>query len=74
MQQQKHVDEDIKNCTPFADWINKIDNIQVGNARYMDVVMLRFNLIEHSNNYAKTSGSIWQYQKDDPNENIAASK
>ena len=28
--------------------------------------MLMFNLIEHSNNYQKTSGSLWQYCKDIP--------
>ena len=32
------------------------------------------NLIEYSDNYSKTSGSLWQYYKDDPNDNIANSK
>ena len=27
-------------------------------------------LIAYSNNYAKTSGSVWQNSKDDPNDNI----
>ena len=27
-----------------------------------------YNLIEYSDNYAKTSGSLWQYYKDEPNE------
>ena len=31
------------------------------------------NLIEYSDNY-KTSGSLWQYYKDDPNGNLANSK
>ena len=26
--------------------------------------MPMYNLIEYSNNYAKTSGSLWQYCKD----------
>ena len=29
-----------------------------------------YNLIEYSDNYSKTSGSLWQYYKDDPNDNI----
>ena len=33
-----------------------------------------YNLIEYSNNYSKTSGSLWQYYKDDPNDNLANSK
>ena len=29
-----------------------------------------YNLFEYSNNYAKASGSLWQYLKDDSNDNI----
>ena len=28
--------------------------------------MPMFNLIEYSNNYSKTSGSLWQYYRDEP--------
>ena len=28
--------------------------------------MSMFNLIEHSDNYSKPSGSLWQYFRDDP--------
>ena len=33
-----------------------------------------YNLIEYSDNYSKTSGSLWQYYKDDPNNNITRSE
>ena len=33
-----------------------------------------YNLIEYSNNYSKTSGNLWQYYRDEPNNNIANSK
>ena len=33
-----------------------------------------YNLIEYSNNYSKTSGSLWQYYKDKPSDNITQSK
>ena len=36
--------------------------------------MAMYNLIEYSDNYSKTSGSLWQYYKDDPNDNIADSE
>ena len=36
--------------------------------------MPMYNLIEYSDNYSKTSGSLWQYYKDDPNNNLANSK
>ena len=33
-----------------------------------------YNLIEYSDNYAKTSGSLWQYYRDEPNDNLADSQ
>ena len=33
--------------------------------------MPMYNLIEYSDNYSKTSGSLWQCYKDDPNDNLA---
>ena len=36
--------------------------------------MPMYNLIEYSDNYSKTSGSLWQYYKDDPNDNIENSE
>ena len=32
------------------------------------------NLIEYSNNYSETSGSLWQYYKVQPNGNLADSE
>ena len=55
-----------KNCDPFTDCISKINNTQVNNVKYIDIVMLMYNLIEYNNNYSKTSGSLWQYCKDIP--------
>ena len=31
-------------------------------------------MLKISGNYSKTSGSLWQYYKDDPNDNIANSE
>ena len=33
-----------------------------------------YNLIEYCDNYSKTSGSLWRYDKDDPNDNIENSE
>ena len=33
-----------------------------------------YNLIEYSNNYSKTSGSLWQYYKDEPYDNLSDSE
>ena len=36
--------------------------------------MSMYNLTEYSDNYSKTSGSLWQYYKNEPNNNIADSE
>ena len=50
-----------KNCAPFTNCISKINNTQIDNAEYIDIVMPMYNLIEYSDNYSKTSRSLWQY-------------
>ena len=63
-----------KNCAPFAKCISRINNKDIDNAHDIDIVMPMYNLIEYSDNFSKTSGSVWQYYKDDPNDNLANSK
>ena len=52
----------------------KINSTQIDNTKYRDVVMPICNLIEYSNNYSKTSRSLWQDYRDDPNDYIAQSE
>ena len=61
-----------KNCAPFTKCISRINNTDVDNAQNVDIVMPMYNVIEYSDNYSKTSGSLWQYYKDDPNNNNIA--
>ena len=53
-----------KNCAPFTGYVGKINNTQIDNAEYIDIVTPMYNLIEYSDNYSKTSGNLWQYCKD----------
>ena len=55
-----------KNCSPFTNCISEINNTQIDNAKDIDIVMNAYNLLEYSDNYSKTSGSLWQYCKDIP--------
>ena len=55
-----------KNCAPFTICISEINNTLVDSANDLDIVMPIYNLIEYSDNYSKTSGSLWQYCKDIP--------
>ena len=36
----------LKNCAPFTDRINEINNVQVDDAPKLDIVMPMYNLIE----------------------------
>ena len=55
-----------RNCAPFTNCITKINNTQVDDAQKNDIVMPMYNLIEYSDAYSKTSGSLWQYYRDKP--------
>ena len=43
-------------CTPFTDSISEINNTNIDNAKYIDVVMSMYNLIYYRNNYSKILG------------------
>ena len=48
----------------FTNCISKIGNIEIDNAQHIDIVMLMYNLIEYSDDFSKTSGSLQQCCKD----------
>ena len=61
-----------ENCTPFTICINRVNGTDIDNAQDIDIVIPMYNLIEFS--IWKTSGGLWQYYKDDPNDNISQSE
>ena len=63
-----------KNCAPFTKCISRKNNTDIDNAHDIDNVMPMYNLIEYSVDYWKTSGSLWQYYKDDTNNILADSE
>ena len=56
-----------ENNAPFISCILKINSTLIDNAEYLDIVMPMYNLIEYSKNYSKTTGSLWNYYRDEPN-------
>ena len=60
-------------CTIYK-CISRINNTDIDNAHDIDIVMPMYNLLEYSDNYSKTSESLWQYYKDDPNDNLTDSE
>ena len=59
-----NTDVAFKNCAPFSTCTTKIDDIFVEEANHIYLAMPRYNLIEYSNNYSDTSGSLWQFKRD----------
>ena len=53
-----------KNNAPFINCISKINVVKIDNAEDLDVVMPLHNLLEYSKNYRKTTGSLWNYYRD----------
>ena len=62
------------NCALFINCISEINNTQVENAKDIDIVMPMYNLIEYSDNYAKTTGRLWQYFRYEPDDDLEDSK
>ena len=56
-----------KNNAPFTNCISKINNVLIDNAEDLDTVMPMYNLLEYSKNYRKTTGSLWNYYRNEPN-------
>ena len=57
-----------KNCAPFTKYIIHL-NDEHYNPDNLDIIMPMYNLIEYSNNYSDTSGSLWQFKRDKQNMN-----
>ena len=58
----------LKNNAPFISCILKINDELVENAEDLDVVIPMYNLLEYSKNCEKTSGSLFNYYRDEPKE------
>ena len=48
-----------------------MNGIRIDNAEDLDVVMLMYNLLEYSKNYRKTTGSLWNYYRDEPSDPLS---
>ena len=48
---------------------NSLKDEHVDNADNIDIIMPMYNLIEYSVNYWDTSGSLWQFKRDEENMN-----
>ena len=55
----------LKNCAPFRKFKTKINETHIDEATHIHIAMPMYNLIEYSDNYSDTSGSLWQFKRDE---------
>ena len=55
-----------KNCAPFRTCDVTINDEHVEKAEDLDIVMPMYNLLEYSDNYQNSTGSIYQFKRDEP--------
>ena len=48
-----------KNCAPFKNCRTEINETFVDDAKFINITMPMYNLIEYSDNYSDTSGGLW---------------
>ena len=54
-----------KNCAPFEKCRTQINETFVDITDFINITMPMYNLIEYSDNYSDTSGSLWQFKRDE---------
>ena len=55
-----------KNCAPFHTCDVTINDEHVEKAEDLDIVMPMYNLLEYSDNYQDSTGSLYQFKSDEP--------
>ena len=57
--------QEIKNSAPFIRCATHINDEHVETAENLDIIMSMYNLIEYSDSYADSSGSLYQFKRDE---------
>ena len=55
-----------KNCTPFHTCDVTINDEHIEKAEDLDIVMPTYNLLEYSDNYQNSTGTLSQFKRDEP--------
>ena len=58
-----------KNCAPFEKCRTEINETFIDEAMHINITMPMYNLIEYSDNYSDTSGSLWHFKRDEISNN-----
>ena len=56
-----------KSCAPFTKCMTHINDEHIGTTESLDITISMYNMIEYSDNYLDTSGSLWQFKRVESN-------
>ena len=54
-----------KNCAPFTRCAKHVNDENAKTAENLDIIMPMYSLIEYSDNYADSSGSLYRFKRDE---------
>ena len=60
----------LKNNSPFVSCLTRINGELIEDADDLDIEMPMYNLLEYSKNYRKTIGSLYNYYRDELNDDV----
>ena len=55
-----------KNCAPFRTCDVTVNDEHIEKAEDLDIVLPMYNLLEYSDNYQDSTGSLYQFKRDEP--------
>ena len=53
-------------------FLSKINGVRIYCTEDLDVVMPMYNVLDYSKNYRKTTGSLWNYYRDEPSNPLSS--
>ena len=56
-----NTDVAFKNCAPFFAYKTEVNDVFIDEANHVHIAVPMYNLIEYSDSYSDTSGSLWQF-------------
>ena len=63
-----------KKSAPFKDRRTEINDTFIDHADFANITMSMYNLIEYRDNYSDTSGSLWDFKRDEIVDNANVTK
>ena len=60
-----NADVAFKNCAPFTRCVTHVNGEHIDTSEILDIIMPMYNLLEYSDNYADSSGSLYQFKRNE---------